>query len=80
MPRVLNRLRPLFRRLVFYAMTAWAAITFNFALPRLMPGNAAESVLSRMEGSGPVTPRALHALELQFGLQTKQSIFSQYLG
>lgn len=80
MPKALLRLRPLFRRLIFYAITAWAAITFDFVLPRLMPGNAAESVLSRMEGSGPITPQAMKALELQFGLKTKESILGQYFG
>ena len=30
------------RRLVFYAITAWVALTINFFIPRLMPGNAVE--------------------------------------
>lgn len=80
MAKALLRLRPLLRRLIFYVITAWAAVTFDFVLPRLMPGNAAESVLTRMETSGPITPLALHALELQFGLRTKESIWAQYLG
>lgn len=80
MPKALARLLPLARRFAFYVITAWVAITINFALPRLMPGNAAESVLSRMEGSGPITQRALHALELQFGIRTEQSLWSQYIG
>ncbi len=28
------------RRLVFYLVTAWVALTINFLIPRLMPGNA----------------------------------------
>jgi peptide/nickel transport system permease protein len=80
MAKVVGRLRPLFRRLVFYVVTAWVAVSINFALPRLMPGNAAESVISRLEGSGPITPRALNALQLQFGLGTKQGLWDQYLG
>jgi peptide/nickel transport system permease protein len=80
MPSSLRRFRPLTRRFGFYIVTAWIAITINFALPRLMPGNAVESVLSRLEGSGPITPRAMNALELQFGLQTKQSAIDQYFG
>lgn len=80
MPKALLRLRPLLRRFVFYVVTAWVAVTFDFALPRLMPGNAVESVLSRLEGSGPITPRAMNALEIQFGLHTRQSVWAQYLG
>lgn len=76
----MKRWRLLSRRLAFYVVTAWLAVTLNFAIPRLMPGNAVEAILSRLEGSGPVTPRALHALTLQFGVGTSTSIFHQYLG
>ena len=30
------------RRFGFYLVTAWAAITMNFFIPRLMPGNPVE--------------------------------------
>lgn len=76
----LSRARPLLRRLVFYLVTAWVAVTLNFAIPRLMPGNAVDSVLARLQGTGPITPRAIHALEAQFGLHTSQSIIAQYFG
>jgi peptide/nickel transport system permease protein len=74
------RLRVLARRVFFYVVTAWIALTINFFLPRLMPGNAVQSVLSRLQGNGPVTPRAIHAMALAFGLDTKQSLVQQYLG
>jgi ABC-type dipeptide/oligopeptide/nickel transport system permease component len=35
------------RRIGFYLVTAWAAITMNFFIPRLMPGNPAQILLSR---------------------------------
>jgi peptide/nickel transport system permease protein len=76
----MRRSRILARRIVFYVITAWIAVTLNFAIPRLMPGNAVDAILSRLEGSGPVTPRAIHALTLEFGLNTSQSIFQQYFG
>jgi peptide/nickel transport system permease protein len=63
------------RRVVFYAVTAWAAITLNFIIPRLMPGDPAESVLSRF--SGPVTPQQLAAVKAQFGL-SNSGILAQY--
>ena len=31
-------MRVLLRRAVFYLITAWAAISLNFLLPRIMPG------------------------------------------
>lgn len=69
-------MRYLGRRLFFYLLTALAAITLNFFIPRLMPGNPAEILVSRMKGR--VTPQELHAFELQFGLQTHASLLSQY--
>jgi peptide/nickel transport system permease protein len=36
------------RRLVFYAFAIWVALTLNFLLPRLMPGDPAGGVLARL--------------------------------
>lgn len=52
-------------RLGFFALSLWAAITINFFLPRLMPGNPAEVLIARFQGR--INPRILHAIELQFG-------------
>ena len=35
------------RRLGFFVVTLWAALTLNFFLPRLMPGNAAIAMMGR---------------------------------
>ena len=43
----MERLLVLLRRIFFYLITAWIALTLNFFLPRMMPGNAVESVLAR---------------------------------
>jgi peptide/nickel transport system permease protein len=75
-----KRLTVLLRRLFFYLVTAWIALTLNFFLPRMMPGNAVDSVLARLQGSGPITPRAIHAMTLAFGLDTNQSLIQQYVG
>jgi peptide/nickel transport system permease protein len=69
-------MRYLGRRLFFYLLTALAAVTLNFFIPRLMPGNPAEILVSRLKAR--VTPQELHAFELQFGLQTHASLLSQY--
>ena len=38
------------RRLGFFLVTLWAAVTLNFLIPRLMPGNAAIAMMSRYKG------------------------------
>src|ERR1700751_4065039 len=64
------------RRLGFFAVTLWAAVTLNFLIPRLMPGNAAVAMMARYRGR--VNPQALHALEIAFGVNTHQSLLSSY--
>ena len=39
------------RRLVFYAFAVWVALTLNFLLPRLMPGDPIGGVLQRLSPS-----------------------------
>lgn len=64
------------RRLQFFVVTLWAAVTLNFILPRMMPGNPAEAMMSRYKGH--LNPSALKALEVAFGLRTNESIVQQY--
>ncbi len=64
------------RRLAFFALTLWAALTLNFLLPRLMPGNPAVAMIAKFKGG--VSPQALKALEIQFGVETHKSLVSQY--
>jgi peptide/nickel transport system permease protein len=66
------------RRLAFFLATLWAAVTLNFLIPRLMPGNAAIAMLSRYKGR--VNPQALHALEIAFGVNTHESLLGAYFG
>lgn len=63
-------------RLGFLILSLWAAVTVNFVLPRLMPGNPAILMLGRYKGQ--LTPEALHALKLQFGV-TNTPLWQQYL-
>lgn len=44
------------KRLGFYLVTAWVAITLNFFLPRLMPGNPAAAALSSETNTLPPRP------------------------
>ena len=64
------------RRLGFFVLTLWVALTLNFFLPRLMPGNPALAVIGNYKGG--VSPQALKALEAQFGFTTHQGLISQY--
>ena len=65
------------RRLGFFALTLWVALTLNFLLPRMMPGNPALAVLGKFKGG--VSPQALKALDAEFGIGGHQSLFSQYV-
>lgn len=66
------------KRIGFYLSLFWAAITLNFILPRLMPGNAASAVMARAQGQ--MNPQALKALELAFGVNTSENMWQQYWG
>jgi peptide/nickel transport system permease protein len=70
--------RVISRRIGFYLITAIAAITVDFLIPRVMPGNPVEAVLAKMQGQV-VTKATLHALELQFGSSTSEGLWGQYL-
>ncbi len=64
------------RRLGFFVVTLWAAVTANFLIPRLMPGNPALAMMSRYRGH--INPAALHAIEIAFGVNTHQSLLGAY--
>ena len=67
----------LLRRLEFFVITLWAALTINFILPRLMPGSPAEAMLAHFHGK--VSPQAIKPMEIAFGINTNQSVVQQYL-
>ena len=69
-------MRFVFRRLGFFLLTLWVALTLNFALPRLMPGNPALAIIGKFRGG--ISPQAVKVLEAQFGLNTHQNIVVQY--
>ena len=71
-------MRVLARRIGFYLLTAIAAVTVDFAIPRVIPGNPLDAVLAHMEGSV-ITKQSLAALEQQFGTKTKTGTWGQYV-
>ena len=69
-------MRFVLRRLGFFVVTLWAAISFNFVIPRLMPGSPAEALEAQHPHLG---PQAIHALTVLLGGGSNQSFFGQYL-
>jgi len=67
----------LLRRIGFYILAALVAITLDFFIPRLMPGNAVAAALANLRSQ--FTPATIRALELQYGVGTNQSLWSQYV-
>ncbi len=65
------------RRLAFYLVTAWAAITLNFVIPRLMPGDPVQSLINRYQGQ--LSSDAIDSLYVLFGLDEERSLWSQYV-
>ena len=63
------------RRGALFLVTFWAALTVNFVIPRVMPGNEAQAVLATFRN---VNPAALHALEIEFGVNVHQNILISY--
>ena len=69
-------MRFLARRGALFVVTLWAALTVNFAIPRVMPGNEAQAVLATFRN---VNPAALHALEIEFGVNVHQNVLLSYV-
>jgi peptide/nickel transport system permease protein len=69
-------MRFILRRIVFYLFTAWAAITINFFIPRLIPGDPVQSLINRARGQ--MTTEAIQSLYVLFGLDKNESLLSQY--
>jgi peptide/nickel transport system permease protein len=63
------------RRGALFLVTLWAALTVNFVIPRVMPGNEAQAVLATFRN---INPAAMHALEIEFGVNTHQNTLVSY--
>ncbi|MEO3780595.1 ABC transporter permease [Micromonospora sp. B11E3] len=68
------------RKLGFYAVALWAALTLNFAIPRLLPGNPVDILLAKLQQrGGTVTPETRKAYALLLGGDDTAPLWSQYL-
>ncbi|SDQ82095.1 ABC transporter permease [Microbacterium sp. cf332] len=64
-------------RAAFYLFTAWAAITINFFLPRMLKGDPVSAYMQK--NAGQISPEAERALRILFGLDRDTSVWQQYL-
>jgi peptide/nickel transport system permease protein len=71
-----NRVRLILRKSIFYIITVWAAITLNFLLPRIMPGDPVTNLVQKFRGK--LSPEAIDAIKVLFG-QPDRPIWDQYL-
>lgn len=72
-------MRYLLRKLGFYAAALWVALTVNFLIPRLMPGDPVDIMLSKLATKGPVTAATRTAVEAMLGSDSDAPLWSQYL-
>ncbi|MGW8646802.1 ABC transporter permease [Micromonospora chalcea] len=70
-------MRFLLQRVAFYLFTAWAAITLNFFIPRMVPGDPVQSLISRNQGR--ISADAIASLRVLFGLDSDRSLWEQYV-
>jgi peptide/nickel transport system permease protein len=66
----------LFRRLGFYGVALWVAVSLNFLIPRLMPGDPATRMFNRAKGK--MSAQALEGLKEAFGF-TDGDLLGQYI-
>jgi peptide/nickel transport system permease protein len=58
--------RFILRRISFYLVAAWASLTLNFLLPRMMPGDPASTIFARAQGR--MEPESIEAMKKAYGL------------
>jgi len=63
------------RKLGMLLFTLFVALSLNFFLPRLMPGDPARALLAKMDA---IQPEQLESIRAAFGLDTKDPLALQY--
>jgi peptide/nickel transport system permease protein len=71
--------RHVIRRIMFYICAVWVAITLDFFIPRLAPGDPVAALIGRMSTKGYVTPEMQQTLSALFGLDTHDPLWLQYV-
>nr|WP_199859085.1 ABC transporter permease [Frigoribacterium sp. CFBP 8751] len=57
----------------------FAALTLNFFIPRLLPGDPVDILLAKMQQKGPVSEATVTSLRLLLGSDSDEPLFSQYV-
>ncbi|BDZ48727.1 peptide ABC transporter permease [Frondihabitans sucicola] len=70
----------LLRKIGFYLIALWAAVTLNFLIPRLLPGNPVDTLIGKLSQQGPVSPGLRKALNALFGTNSNENLWQQYVG
>src|SRR5205085_4898557 len=71
-------MRHVIRRMLFYIFAVWVAITLDFFIPRLAPGDPVAALVGKMSTRGYVTPEMQQSLSALFGLNTQDPLWLQY--
>ncbi|MGZ4601452.1 MAG: ABC transporter permease [Oryzihumus sp.] len=67
------------RRIGFFLATLWAAVTLNFVIPRLQPGDPAEVMVRKLAGKdAQLDPAAVKAMRAMLGAPDG-NLFQQYV-
>jgi peptide/nickel transport system permease protein len=67
----------LLRRLGFFLLTLWAALTLNFFIPRFMPGSPLQALRDRTHNK--LSPAALEQMLTSYGFKPNENVVVQYL-
>ena len=67
----------LLRRLGFFLLTLWAALTLNFFIPRFMPGSPLQALRDRTHNK--LSPAALEQMLTSYGFKPDENVVVQYL-
>ena len=71
-------MRHILHRILFYVGAAWIAITLDFFIPRLAPGDPVAALVGKMSTKGYITPAMQQTLGAEFGLNTHDTLVVQY--
>ena len=70
----------IFKRLGFYLIAFVAAVTINFFIPRLMPGDPVQMYMAKLyQTSGKVDAETIAAVEKLFGFNSDQPLIQSYI-
>ncbi|MDN5342030.1 MULTISPECIES: ABC transporter permease [Oceanotoga] len=64
------------QKILFFIIALFAAMTINFIIPRMMPGDPAERILLRLGGD--IDENSVDAMRIALGIDQETPVISQY--